>query len=84
MSTPLTQLGKMDAVSTEDIRQPYLSELSIELRGKKNNKNATAKMKTNRDLFKTCIALGIISTHLRWNMMEDNARKRSVCVCVCV
>ena len=30
-----------------------------------------------------CIAQGIISGHLWWNMMEDNARKR-MCVCVCM
>ena len=34
------------------------------------------------------IAQGTISGHLRWNMMEDNVRKKNVCVhvraCVCV
>ena len=29
------------------------------------------------------IAQGTISSHLRWNMMEDNVRK-GMCVCVCV
>ena len=34
-----------------------------------------------------CIAQRTISSHLGWNMMEGNVRKRMciyVCVCVCV
>ena len=32
-----------------------------------------------------CRAQGILSSHLWWNMMEDNVRKRMcVCVCACV
>ena len=36
-----------------------------------------------------CLAQGTISSHLSWNMMEDNVRKRIyiyiyICKCVCV
>ena len=31
-----------------------------------------------------CIALGTISSHLRWNMMEYNVRKKSIYMCVYV
>ena len=27
-----------------------------------------------------CIAQGTISSHFRWNMMEDNMRKKNICM----
>ena len=31
-----------------------------------------------------CVGQGTTSSHLGWNMMEDNVKKKNICVCVCV